>query len=410
MTKGFALVLVLILIASTYWQPFRRLRIALGIDYLLSTGHVFLLLGYLLGLSFGDQSKPLAAELMPIVAFVAGWVGFASGMRFDARVLRTVPGQVFAVALAPALAAALIVGAGSAAVLVLAEVPTTPALAAALMIGAAAASSGPALAAVVRGRRAGRSSQARPVLRMIEFSAGIDDLVVIVLATLALGLFRPGVEQFAPAWLIAVAVGGSCLLGGITWLFLGGQASEDEQLLLGLAMLAFTAGFASWLHLAPAAVAAVTAMGLVNLPDERSERLFAAVRRVERPAVVILMTVIGYHMSGPISWVFWPLLAGMTILRMLAKVWAGGRRAMPFVVAPGLHASRGWALGLTPQGVLGLTVALSFFHVWQSELARTVLAAIALASVLNELVAPWMLLGILKRLSRDHRPAVEEAA
>ena len=393
MTTGIVIIVILLVLAATFWRPLGRVRMAMGLAHLLSTGHVFLLVGFLLGLAVsGYAAAPDDIELgiAPIIAFVAGWVGFATGMRFEHRVLRTVPGRAFGVALAPAVAAAALVGPASFGVLALFGVEQTLALGAATTMAAAAASSGPTLAAILRTRRPGRWAQTRSSLRMVEFSAGLDDFVVVALAVLGFALFRPVAEPLVPLAQIAVAGGGGALLGLVAWLFLGGQASDDERLLLGLAMLAFTAGFASWLLGSPAAVTAIMAVVLANLPGERSVRLFQAVRRVERPAVVILMTAIGFRLAGPLSWMVVPLVLVMTVLRLAGKYAAGQLVAGTIARAPGLATSRGWALGLVPQGTLGLMITLSFLAVWQDRTARSVLAAVAIASLINELVAPLL--------------------
>jgi hypothetical protein len=399
MAKGIALAVVLVAIAATYWRPLRRVRKVLAVDYLLSTGHAFLVLGYVLGLVFGDRPAPLARDLSPIVAFVAGWVGFATGMRFEGRILRAVPARAFVAGLLPAIGAATVVGVAAGAILLLAGSAETHAYAAALVLGAAAASSGPTLVAVLRGRRAGRSALARPVLRMIEFSAGVDDIVVVLLASLAFALFRIAPEPIAPLWLLALALGSGVLLGCVTWLFLGGRAKEDERLLLGLAMLAFIAGFAVWLDMSPAGVAAIAAVVLVNLPGERMGQLLVAVGKVERPAVVILMSVIGFHISGSVTWIFWPLLGIMTLARAIANHGSGKLAAGVAPAMPGMRTCRNWTHGLAPQGILGLVVTLSFFHVWQDDLSRTALAAVAVASLVNELAAPWLLLRLLRGIA-----------
>jgi hypothetical protein len=399
MGNGLALAAILVAIAFTYWRPFKTVRTVLGIDHLVSTGHAFLVLGYFLGLAFGQRPEPLVADLGPVVAFVAGWVGFATGMRFDVRVLRMLPARTFVPALLPALSAALVVGGATA--LVIHRQGATPraTLASALVLGAAAASSGPTLVAVVRARRAGRSTEVRPVLRMIEFSAGADDLIVVVLAMLAFAVYRPEPAPLAPGWLIAIATGGGALLGGVTWLLLGGRAKEDERLLLGLAMLAFIGGFAGWLYFSPAGVAAVSAIVLVNLPGVRMARLLEAVRRVERPAVIILMTVIGFHLTGALTWALLLLVFAMTALRLLAKRWAGDVASGLQPGALGLRTARHWGDGLVSQGLFGVIVALSFFHVWRDDLSRTVLGAAATASLLNEMLAPWFLLALIRRLT-----------
>jgi hypothetical protein len=407
MTTGIVIIVILLVLAATFWRPLGRVRTALGLAHLLSTGHAFLIIGYLLGLAVGGHATaPRDGELgiAPIIALVAGWVGFATGMRFELRVLRTVPGRAFGVAMAPAVAAAAVVGPASYGVLALFRVEQTLALGAAITLAAAAASSGPTLAAILRTRRPGRWAQTRSSLRMVEFSAGVDDVMVVALAVLGFALFRPVAEPLAPLGQIAMAGGGGVLLGVVAWLFLGGRAAEDERLLLGLAMLAFTAGFASWLLSSPAAVTAIMAVVLANLPGGRGAQLFQAVRRVERPAVVVLMTAIGFRIAGPLSWVVVPLVVVMTLLRLTAKHATGELVAGPIARAPGLATSRGWALGLVPQGTLGLMVALSFLAVWRDEIARSVLAAVAIASLINELVAPLLL---ARALRAQHAQAAE---
>jgi hypothetical protein len=409
MTTGIIIIVLVVLLAVTFWRPLGRARMATGLGHLLSTGHVFLILGFLLGLAVDDQSATAEGELgiAPIIAFVAGWVGFATGMRFELRVLRTVPGRAYGVAVAPALAAAAVVGPAVYALLALFEIEPTLALGAATTAAAAAASSGPTLAALLRTRRPGRWAQTRSSLRMVEFSAGFDDVVVVALAVLGFALFRPVAEPLAPLGQIAVAGGGGALLGVVAWLFLGGQASEDERLLLGLAMLAFTAGFSSWLLASPAAVTAIMAVVLANLPGGRSAQLFQAVRRVERPAVVILMTAIGFRLAGPLNvTLVGPLVLIMTVLRLAAKYAAGQIVAGPIARAPGLSTRDGWALGLVPQGTLGLMITLSFLAVWRDETARSVLAAVALASLINELVAPLL---FARALRAQHAQAATTA-
>lgn len=401
---------LLILVALTFWRPPRRVHAFLDPSHMVSTGHAFMLLGALLGLALEAQPISMAQDMAPIVAFVAGWVGFASGMRFDARVLRTVPRRAFVAALVPAFAAATVVGLLGLVVLIAADVVLAEAAVAALVLAAAAASSGPTLAAVLRTRRAGRLAHARALLRMLEFSAGIADALVVVLAVVAFTLLRPAAEPVAPAWLLAVSAGGGALLGVVTWLLLGGRATGSERLLLGLAMLAFTAGFGGWLLVSPAAVAAIAAVVLANLPGERGMQLFEAVRRVERPAVVILMVVIGFHLAGALHWVVAPLLLAMTLLRLVAKQWSGDLVTGPVPGAPGLAVRRGWAQGLVPQGMLGLAIALSFFHVWRDEVARSVLAAVALGSVVNELLAPVLLMRVLRAQAPGSGETADERA
>jgi hypothetical protein len=293
----------------------------------------------------------------------------------------------------PSIAAALVVGPAAFALLTFAPVPRMMAIAAAMVLAGAAACSGPSLAAIVRGRRAGRASQVRSVLRMIELSASVDDLLLVLLVLVAFPLFRG--DFGVAATVFAAGVVGGAAFGGVTWLFLGGTAGEDERLLLGLAMLAVIAGFAEWLSLSPAGVAATSAAVLVNLPGERMSRLVSAVKRVERPAVVILMTMIGLRITGDLSWIFAPLVVLFTLVRVAVKAWAG---AWLQGAAPGVRSTRRWGLGLAPMGTLGMVVVLGVSQAWQHELARTLLAAAAAASLLSEIIAPWLMLRLLRTI------------
>jgi hypothetical protein len=407
--KALLIAAILLGCAIVFWRPPRRMR-RLGLGHLVSTGHAFLIVGAVLGIAFGDRILPVTESIGPIVAFVTGWIGFATGTRFDLRLLKNVPGPALRMALAPAAAAALAVGGLGALVLLLAATPWKEALACALVLGAAAASSGPTLAAVLRTRRAGRSARARATLRMIEFSAGVDDVVVIALVLIGFALLRSRPEPFPAGWFLLLAVGGGMLLGLVMWLFLGGRARDDERMLLGLAMLAFTAGFAGWLLLSPAAIAAVAGITLVNLPGERAAQLVQAVRRVERTAVVITMTVIGFHVAGlRDAWVV-ALVLAMTVVRFGVKHAVGEAISRPIPGAPGLATGPRWTYGLAAQGTLGLVVALSLFHVWRTDAALAVLSAVAVASILNELLSPWLLLALIRRLSGSSTQKTPEAA
>ena len=115
------------------------------------------------------------------------------------------------------------------------------------------------------------------------------------------------------------------------------------------------------------------------------------------------MTVIGFRIAGPLSWQVAPLVVIMTLLRMAAKYFSGELVAGPIVGAPGLVAGRGWAHGLVPQGTLGLMITLGSFQVWHDDVARSVLAAVAISSLINEIVAPLL---FARALQAQHARAV----
>lgn len=404
MSTAVLVALGILVIGLAFWQRL-QIRGALGIQHLIGTGHAFLVLGALAGAIFEPaESARLVGDISPLLALAAGWVGFASGMRFEIDVLAPVPRRAFAIALAPPIAAAAVVGGAAAAILWAAGVDTRQTMAVAGVLAAAAAGTGPTLAALLRNRRAGRAASARPTLRMIELSAGLDDAIVVLIALTAFALAPPVTGEAAAPLILLLALAGGVVLGLVTWLFLGGGAGDTERLLLGLGILIFTAGFGGWLMLPPAAVTAIAAAVLTNMPGRRIDLLLNAVRRVERPAVVLLMLIIGFVAVGPLHWVVAPLLVAMTGVRLLAKHWTGELVAGEIPGAPGLAARRGWGLGLMSQGNLGLIMVLSLTLVWGDPIARSALVAAAGASLLNELIAPMLLVRALRGQARAPAP------
>jgi hypothetical protein len=396
MSTAILVAVAVVAVALALWQRL-RVRTALSFQHLVGTGHAFLLLGALAGLLFEPaRADAIVSDMSPLLALAAGWVGFASGMRFELAVLAPVPRRAFVVALVPAVVAAVLVGGSAAAVLLSAGVGTIQALAIAATLGAAAANSGPTLAALLRSRRGGRAATSRPTLRMIELSAGFDDALVIVLALVTFAVLRPTAEPIGAVLLLLFATGGGVLLGLVTWALLGGRADDDERLLLGLGILVFTAGFAGWLLLPPATVTAIAAFVLINLPGARMQLLLRAVRRLERPAVVLLMLMIGFLCAGPLHWVAAPLFGAMTGVRLAGKWWGGELASGTIAGARGLEPTPGWGQGLASQGNLGLIVALSLMSVWGDEIARSALFAAAAASVVNELIAPALLVRVVR--------------
>jgi hypothetical protein len=109
-----------------------------------------------------------------------------------------------------------------------------------------------------------------------------------------------------------------------------------------------------------------------------------------------MMAMIGFHSAGHFDWILLPLVGAMTLLRLLAKHLAGELVAGVMPGPGGLRTHKRWGTALTPQGILGLVVTLGFFFSFRDDVARTVLSAVALSGLLNELCAPWFLLRLLR--------------
>ncbi|MCB9787086.1 MAG: hypothetical protein H6744_10390 [Deltaproteobacteria bacterium] len=402
--SGPALVAVLLgaaFLASA--RRFGRFRQALGLTHLVVTGHAFLLIGALVGLAVTDvQLDAMAPVLTPIAALVAGTIGYSVGMRFHGRVLRAIPAGATRVALTPALGVAL--GTLALATVALAASGVTPAsaLAGGLVTAGAAAVSAPTLAAAIRRRRGGRSPDLLASLRLVELSAGLSNLLALTGAVFAFALTRAEGAGAATLFWVLCDVGLGLAAGLVTWLFLGGPARRDERLLLGVGMVAFTGGLAEWFGLSPAALCAVAGATLVNLPGDRMADMAQAIRRLERPALVMLMTLTGVYAVQDLGPAVLVLVALLTLGRAGALIVLARSVRGSLPPSSGLAAGPDWGKGLVAQGSLGLVCALAFRQVWPGHASGWALAAIAVASLINEIAAPPVLVRTLTARATAH--------
>lgn len=160
-----------------------------------------------------EMTRP-ARVLLVASSLAAAGAAVAAGMRCKLRVLRTVPQVAHAVALLPALMAAVVVGLVSLGILLMAGLAPDRARGAALIMAAAAAGSGPTLAALVCARQADRAACMRTTLHMVELSAAIGNAATLMLAVLAFALFphAPGSTRVAdwspaaPVWVVGLLV------------------------------------------------------------------------------------------------------------------------------------------------------------------------------------------------------------
>jgi hypothetical protein len=378
--------------------------------HLITTGHAFLVLGALVGLSVTDAQLELMSPLLtPMAALVAGALGFSIGMRFHIRILRAIPRGASRVALTPGLGVAVITTGVAALILRAAGLAPLESLAAALVAAAAAAVASPTLAAAIRRRAGGRAPDVLASLRLIELSASLSNLLTLAAAVLAFSLMRAHHGGLAALGWVLCDLGLGLVTGAITWLFLGGPARRDERLLLGVGMITFTAGLAEWLALSPAALCAVAGATLVNLPGDRMASMAQTIRRLERPALVILMTLAGVYAVQDLHLAIIPLVLLLTVVRAGAAILLARRTTGALTPATGLASPHDWGRGLIPQGSLGLVCALAFRQVWPGDASEWVLAAIALAALLNEVAAPRILLPALSPAAPSAPPASHEA-
>jgi hypothetical protein len=348
----------------------------------LASGMPLLLLGLLLGPVAGLLDRAALTGLAPVTALVVGWVGARLGARWEWRLLRRVPKEIWGVVAAQAIAG---VGIGVlAAWLGTRLVPALgaawrPSVPAALTLGAVAII--PGAGAMERAARAAGLAprMARSLRRVALLNAAGGALVCAI----ALGLSHPRVAGVLPGWIVGLALelGAGALVGsvfvGLSWF-----AREDTHLGLALiAVLLFGAGLAYAADLSPFVVCGLAVAFIVNRsPHRHSVRALLAAWA--RPTYELLFVVAGAALTLPTLWVLAaaPVLAA---LRVLAQ-WSTVRSGLGYVPAAALPPIAG--LASLAQGASALALGLGF------ALARpagaAVLTTIALGVVLTQAVAP----------------------
>lgn len=392
---------LLLLAAISSSRRLQQMRSSLWVVQLANSGYLFVLIGYLLGLTRpGVGTADFHPELMPAISMITGWIGFSVGMAFHHRVLRPLPRRAFAVALVPASATFGAVGLVAAVAFWLWGVPLSSAAAAAAVLGATAATSAPTLAAAVRRRTRASRNPVLSSLRMAEFSAGMDAGLALVAGMVAFAVLAHGSGGHNALTWCGLTLAGGGAVGLISWLFLGASLSNDERLLLGVGMIAFAAGLGGWLNLSPAVVGAVAGVTLVNLPGDRMTLLQRALAQVERPALVVLLVTLGYYSAGVFGWLMLLLVPLLTAGRAFVKVQVARKFHGEITGFAGLRTAPEWGFGLISQGHLGPVLALGLALVWHDPLALQILASVALAGVVNEFAAPIALQRLLEGAAR----------
>jgi hypothetical protein len=397
---GLAAAVVLAIVAAH--PRVRAIETRFGLTIAIASGLPFLLLGVV----FRDPrvdvlDASVLHELEPFVEFGLGWVGFVVGLELDVRKLEHLPERTSTAVVLEGLLPFTLVGAGALfATWALGRSPLDATHARdALVLGACAALSA-ATAPLALARGAGRK-----VAHILDRIAQLDDVLALIVL-LVLGAFlRPVAAQGwtlpATAWaFLTLGLGG--VLGGLSWALIRGARTEREELALTLGAVAFSAGVAGRLAMAPLVVCAIAGALLANLPRRRGAAASGheTLRIVERPVVLLLLVITGA--TAPFeSGRLWVLAGAYLALRAVGKVLgvALARRSGPSELrdAPGV------TLALMPQSAMSFATALSAFLLYartdDGRLA-TILGAVVAASFVND-VAVQLVAQRVNRLSPD---------
>lgn len=209
--------------------------------------------------------------------------------------------------------------------------------------------------------------------------ADLDDVLPIVLATLAFALLPSNVAR--DAWLFSLApVVIGLAVGAIGWLLFDRAESAAERIVFVLGALALAGGAAVYIRVSPLAVGLIA--GLVwTLAPGRADRIVQNdLGRVQHPLVVLLLVTAG-ALWVPSTTAWW-LLAPFLLFRLAGKI-LGASVAATFLDVRAADL----AAFLMPPGVLAVAFALNFRQMLPEAAGEVLVSTVAAGTAAFELFA-----------------------
>jgi hypothetical protein len=382
--------------------------------FLVVSGAEYLLLGVLLGPTFpAIGALNNLTGLLPIIALAAGWVGLLRGTDFDFASLQRLDPATWRIVFLHHLLPAIAVGVGSFYFFTESgqvEAPWRDAAVAAAALGCFAATDSSEPFDLLA-RRYELSGRLAPLLR---HGTRLGDILVIVAFGLIFCIFHenaPEAKDYSPALWAWVMVLLGAALGILFALFLAGDESENSRFLALVGIIAFASGGAYFLELSPLAVNLF--MGFVLVNSARGGHLVhGTLESTERPMAIVLMIFAGALWSPTPVIPTLIALGGFLVLRTAAKWLASA------IAGWGTHLRKDLFRGLLAHGDVTLALAVSFRLVYEGPAASIAYSVVLASVVLNDLIAPRLLRGLLadageiqRELKDAHsEPSIEVAA
>lgn len=353
---------------------------SLHLQQISSSGLWFLLVGAISGpYASGVLGAQTLKDVRPLIAVGLGVAGMLIGLNLAPALLRQLPRRVFGAALAQSGVAFLAVA-----------LPLFPLLwkafgysvvgslgAAALLGGAASVTSGHL--AVVWFRH-GRLDRLRGLGVML--LATLDDW--LGLSVLAVALI---VAAATSVWLGFALVALALLMGAacgalLTFLARGAEGAELPAILLG--GVALVSGAAAFLKVSALLAGFACGTTLALIGGLTTGKIFLALARLERPAYLMLLFLIGAHWRLN-DLTAWGILPAVVALRFLGKIYGGRLAAKVGRDHLGLPPEPGYAL--LGQGGMALCLATEYLLLVDRPSAPLIFDVVVMSALFNELIA-----------------------
>ena len=380
---GLAAIVLLVWLASH--PRVRKLEEMLGVRQVITSGLVFVLLGWIAGRDgLGVLSDEVLHDLTPVLHFALGWIGLSIGFQFDVRALDRLPkGTALTVAI-ESVVPFVCVGVVGAALLVALGEPWRDELFLrhAIALGAAGAISVVALRDRLPPWQVETEADVRARIDSLDEIAGVAALALIG------AFFRPTWVDWrwelpGTVWLF-LTLGMGAAVGLIAYVMVRSKASTSEFLALTLGIVALGSGMAGYVFLSPVVVCFCAGAVVSNLPSETRATLWSILMRVERPMYFLLLTVAG-ALWDPSDWRGWVLMllfvaarAGGTLL---------GRTMLDRSAATGAPVRRTTDSILRPISPVSIAIVVSLQATYVGEPIGWIVTAVIGGAIVTEVLA-----------------------
>ena len=357
----------------------------LQVTSVVAAGLPFVFLGLIAHIrGIGILSESVLWELRPLLALGLGWIGFATGFRFDSKLGESiVPGTTAVSVITASVPFGAIVAACA---LLLVWVEHFPAnaifLRDAMMLGTAGAMTAYHAPSFLQARNARSEVDRVASITTLEQLAGFIGLLIVA------AFFRPPDNsvgwQHLPgtAWLF-ITLGMGTMIGGVIWGTLAKTRAGPEFTVLILGSVCFTAGMASFLRISPLVVCFIVGLILVNLPGTSKEQIREALEHMERPIYLLFLLVAG-SLWDVTQWQGWALMLLFVPARLFGK-WLAVRICRK-EVPNGLTADERRSLIFSPIGALSIAIVVNAQDLYYGPTVSWMVTAVIGGAIVTEII------------------------
>jgi Kef-type K+ transport system membrane component KefB len=357
----------------------------LQVTNVVAAGLPFVFLGVVAHMrGVGILSEPVLWELRPLLALGLGWIGFATGFRFDSKLAESIMPGVSAVSLITASIPFGAIVAACALLLVYVEHSHASAifLRDAMMLGTAGAMTAYKAPRFLqaRGTKGGHPDRVASIITLEQLAGFIGLLIVAA-------YFRPQDNSVAwhlpgTAWLF-ITLGMGTMIGGVVWVTLAKIKAGPEFTVLILGSVCFTAGMASFLRISPLVVCFIVGLILVNLPGTSKDEIRQALEHMERPIYLLFLLVAG-SLWDMTAWQGWALMLLFVPARLFGK-WLAVRLCRQ-KIASGLSIDEQRSLIFSPMGALSIAIVVNAQDLYYGSVISWMVTAVIGGAIVTEVI------------------------